>query len=637
MSVIDRFVVELALDPKKFSGPAKQAVEDLRTFEKQAGNTGNSIEGVGRKGADAFAGVRREALAMFAVFTAGKSLKAFASDATHANAQLSIMSRQLNMNPQTLSRMESAAKAAGGSFGEMGQAYAALQKAMTDPEQRAKIGIAFNKLGITGGIIDPKTGQIRTDLIDQINKAISSGKVSKPKAASILDEIGVFGQGAKNLAFMDREQFNDVWGRANRLPTPTAKELKDSERLLQHLSELRDEAQNLSKAFIGDLAPAIDEVVTKLMDWGEKNPGEAKKIAIVASAIGELAGSLHGLGSVLASLAGISILKRLFGGDTKALRAAIEELKSARAGLTAPEAAIPKAAPALSGMGVLSRLMSYGGAVIEGFRLNSAINADRKDVNDLARAAQKGSVTDSPMFGAMASAVAGIEGANYNQMGGSSNRFAGRYQMGADEIRETAQSLGESTPTQAAFLADPKMQERYFKAFTKQHEWYLLQNNEQFRGMNDAQKLSVLAYAHNQGAAGADKWLRTGVDGKDKFGTSGALYAQNTLNALGGYAANRSAQAEQDAAVKRLIDLQAALKDQMDQAPKSIGTGPSAQLAARAVPGGGGSGNATTNTTTVQTGDIVIHTQATDAKGIAKDTAHEFRQQLAALNLGGLQ
>ncbi|WP_025885522.1 hypothetical protein [Asaia prunellae] len=169
MSVIDRFVVELALDPKKFSGPAKKAVEDLRTFEKQAGNTGNSIEGVGRKGADAFAGVRREALAMFAVFTAGRSLKAFVSDTTKANMQLDYMSQRLNMDPGGLTRLETAAKAAGGTLGEVTQSFAALQQRLTDPQQWAQVTRAFTQLGVSD--FTDEHGRLRADIVLRLNQA----------------------------------------------------------------------------------------------------------------------------------------------------------------------------------------------------------------------------------------------------------------------------------------------------------------------------------------------------------------------------------------------------------------------------------------------------------------------------------
>lgn len=131
--------------------------------------------------------------------------------------------------------------------------------------------------------------------------------------------------------------------------------------------------------------------------------------------------------------------------------------------------------------------------------------------------------------------VSSIESSKtYDIMGGSSNRFAGRYQMGGDEIRETAARLKEEAPlmTRAdgkvvaneAFLKDPKMQERYFENFTQAHHDQLMKESPQYRAMSPEARLETLGYAHNQGAHGAAKYLETGVAGKDGFGTSGNAY-----------------------------------------------------------------------------------------------------------------
>ncbi|MEX0595082.1 MAG: hypothetical protein WD512_01190, partial [Candidatus Paceibacterota bacterium] len=124
---------------------------------------------------------------------------------------------------------------------------------------------------------------------------------------------------------------------------------------------------------------------------------------------------------------------------------------------------------------------------------------------------------------AMREGIAQIENANYGQMGGSSSRFAGRYQMGSAEIRETAESLGVPIPSRAQFLADPQMQERFFEEYTLNHHKYLM-NNPKYANASPQERLKILGYAHNQGAAGASQWLTSGVAGSDAFGTKGTKY-----------------------------------------------------------------------------------------------------------------
>lgn len=143
-------------------------------------------------------------------------------------------------------------------------------------------------------------------------------------------------------------------------------------------------------------------------------------------------------------------------------------------------------------------------------------------------------------YEAMREGVAGLEGSRYNQMGGSSGRFAGRYQMGAAEIRETAARLGVPAPTRQQFLSDPEMQERFFEAYTLGHHEWLSERSSQYRAMSAREKMKVLGYAHNQGAGGALNWIRTGRAGRDAFGTSGSAYAAAIARRFGRMDATQS-------------------------------------------------------------------------------------------------
>jgi hypothetical protein len=131
-------------------------------------------------------------------------------------------------------------------------------------------------------------------------------------------------------------------------------------------------------------------------------------------------------------------------------------------------------------------------------------------------------------------AIAGIESRGvYNITGGSSGRFSGKYQFGADEIAETARALGEPVPTRGQFLHNRAMQERYMERYTQDHDRWLMEHSAKYRGLSGPQKLAVLGYAHQQGVAGAARWLETGEAGRDAFGTPGTVYSGAIARALG--------------------------------------------------------------------------------------------------------
>jgi len=127
-------------------------------------------------------------------------------------------------------------------------------------------------------------------------------------------------------------------------------------------------------------------------------------------------------------------------------------------------------------------------------------------------------------------------GGKYNITGGQNNHYDGKYQMGRDAKLDAGRilgiDLGHSASEREAFRNDPELQERAFKAFTKTNYMSLMGRSEEFRNMTPRQRMGVLAYAHNQGAGGASKFLRTGEVGADSFGTKGTAYTSAVTGAL---------------------------------------------------------------------------------------------------------
>ena len=152
-----------------------------------------------------------------------------------------------------------------------------------------------------------------------------------------------------------------------------------------------------------------------------------------------------------------------------------------------------------------------------------------------AKSAQEQMGISKAEWDAFREGVTDIEGKRYDRMGGGGGKYAGRYQMGPPEVTATARRLGVPRPTNAQFLADPAMQERFFENYTMDHRRSLMLNPK-FAAMSPREQLKILGYAHNQGAGGpansrhgangAWGYLENGQAGHDGFGTSGAAYPQ---------------------------------------------------------------------------------------------------------------
>jgi murein DD-endopeptidase MepM/ murein hydrolase activator NlpD len=128
--------------------------------------------------------------------------------------------------------------------------------------------------------------------------------------------------------------------------------------------------------------------------------------------------------------------------------------------------------------------------------------------------------------------IASIEsGGKYDIAGGAGNHYDGRYQLGKAAKTDAARIAGIPDPkhdeaSRESFRKNPKLQELLFAGMTVANDGYLKNLSSVYRNADINKKLEILAYAHNQGAGGAAKWLQSGITGKDAFGTAGTKYSE---------------------------------------------------------------------------------------------------------------
>lgn len=120
-------------------------------------------------------------------------------------------------------------------------------------------------------------------------------------------------------------------------------------------------------------------------------------------------------------------------------------------------------------------------------------------------------------------------GGNYGLKGGAGKKYDGRYQIGGEAKQGGARRFGIPNPghgrkEREAFRADPALQEKIFAGLTVGNHKILMANSKKYKNASSSEKLCILAYAHNLGAGGASRWLRTGIVGKDGFGTKGTKF-----------------------------------------------------------------------------------------------------------------
>ena len=148
----------------------------------------------------------------------------------------------------------------------------------------------------------------------------------------------------------------------------------------------------------------------------------------------------------------------------------------------------------------------------------------------VARSMTDGTGISQAQYDAFRAGIRDIEGGKYGIMGGAGGRYAGAYQMGPSEIRESAMRLKmDPNDAQKRFLSDPALQEKLFENYTREH-YDQLMRDASFRALSAAEKLKVLATGQ-LGVPAAERYLH-GSSTADGWGTPTSSWANAVARRL---------------------------------------------------------------------------------------------------------
>ncbi|CAN7373652.1 hypothetical protein LJR220_003331 [Bradyrhizobium sp. LjRoot220] len=189
-TIIDSLVVELGLDPKKFTAGQRQALDEAKKLENQQLASAKNIEHASSRAGEAIGSVRTEALRLFGALGGSAAVIALATKITTADAAVGRLSRNLNMSTETISKWQGVARIFGGDAATMAQTFTTI----SDAVEGFKIGkisplIAdFRALSTAGGtIIDVNKGVDQT-LLD-ISANLKKIHDTDPARAGLMGRI----------------------------------------------------------------------------------------------------------------------------------------------------------------------------------------------------------------------------------------------------------------------------------------------------------------------------------------------------------------------------------------------------------------------------------------------------------------
>lgn len=119
-TLVDSLMVEISLDPSKFTPKAQEIVKSLDNLEDAAHRKSLGVEKSAQTMGAAFKGVKGQVIELFAAFTGIKGVKDFVVGTIAAGASVGRLSRAIGVSASEISRWQGAAR----EFGSTGEAMA---------------------------------------------------------------------------------------------------------------------------------------------------------------------------------------------------------------------------------------------------------------------------------------------------------------------------------------------------------------------------------------------------------------------------------------------------------------------------------------------------------------------------------
>lgn len=325
MTVIDKLIVTLGLDPKDFNKGEKEYLESLRRMEKESKKSNKSMVKDTTNLSDAVGGMTRQVLGLATAFLSVGAARGFIKDITEKDAAIGRFAENINSTSEELSMWQGIVKRVGGDGNAVAKSFEGIARSLEQWQLYGTYPEAFKLFELNNiSLIDRATGKQRTftDLMIETSKVMEGMDKSRAREIGFgmgldSDLINILTQGPEATIKFITEQRALVSEESARL----AQERQDSEaKLIAALTELgRDVVNDLSpgiKAFNNTIAELLVEF--RKITGGSPLKWLKKQFPIGASELGDgtLSGNMDKITESRASSSTLAaLIRKLESGD----------------------------------------------------------------------------------------------------------------------------------------------------------------------------------------------------------------------------------------------------------------------------------------------------------------------------------
>ncbi|MCJ2048356.1 phage tail tip lysozyme, partial [Methylobacterium sp. J-070] len=245
-----------------FAKTRESAVKEGKGIEKSLDSAGDAVERLARN-----------ALKLFAIFTAGREIKNFVADITSADAALGRLATRIGSTPEAISGLANAVARNGGSADAAAGSFQKLSDTIMDLKTTGNSGALpwFAKLqGLSGQQIRLNTDLTTTfgDLADAAKG--TADRNGAPMANYLLRQAGV-DQDTAALLIQGRAKLMEALAKSGKVGLVRKEDAEAAQRLQTSIETLRQTSESFGRAIMTRVTPVIVDLIERFQKWIEAN------------------------------------------------------------------------------------------------------------------------------------------------------------------------------------------------------------------------------------------------------------------------------------------------------------------------------------------------------------------------------
>lgn len=271
-TVIDALVVELGLDPSKFTKGLKEALEAAAKGKDALGKGGKEIEAGVKSMTETFSKLRDNVLGLAVLFTGGLGIKEFVKSVTNSDVAVGRLAQVTGESTHAISLWRNAGILAGGTGDSFTNILHTMTRGMAQLQRTGTSELipVFRELGI-----DISKFNDASQLTLAVIQAIQDQKVDPARGELILQSFGA-DDAAISAILRGKDAIQEYLNQAQRVGTIMEGDDKIARNLANAWDELALSSTNAGRRILHDLAPSLTSILHWASEWYSVGSGSQR-------------------------------------------------------------------------------------------------------------------------------------------------------------------------------------------------------------------------------------------------------------------------------------------------------------------------------------------------------------------------